>query len=68
MVIHIWSDNSTGSSIENLAEGLYSVTVTDLNGCSVTNDIPLESENEICLDIPEAISPNKDLINDVWEY
>ncbi len=62
----IWSDNSTGNSLTNIPSGEYSVTVSDLNGCSVTSSLEVEPLNESCLVIPNAISPNGDLINDIW--
>jgi hypothetical protein len=31
-----WSNGSTGSSVDGLANGIYSVTVTDASGCSNT--------------------------------
>ena len=61
-----WSDNSTSRDLTNIHSGFYSVKVTDLNGCSIRDSINLESQNEICLIIPNAISPNGDLINDEW--
>jgi gliding motility-associated-like protein len=61
-----WSDNSTNPDLLNIPAGLYKVTVTDLNHCSVKDSVKIEPLNEICLLIPNAISPNEDLINDVW--
>jgi gliding motility-associated-like protein len=61
-----WSDNSTGRNITNIPSGLYKVTVSDLNGCSVRDSVFVEPQRETCLIIPNAISPNGDLINDVW--
>jgi gliding motility-associated-like protein len=61
-----WSDNSTGTTISEIFEGIYSVTVSDANGCLAKSDIILRSQYESCLVIPNAISPNGDLINDVW--
>jgi len=61
-----WSDNSTHRDLSNISSGFYRVTLTDLNGCSVIDSVRLYGLNKICLVIPEAISPNKDLINDVW--
>lgn len=64
---YLWSDNSTTSTIAGINSGLYHVTVTDINMCSVTDSINLEPVNEACLIIPNAISPNGDLINDEWK-
>ena len=61
-----WSDNSTGKKISDLNEGEYGLIVTDQNGCSVRDSIKLNSLHETCVIIPNAISPNGDLINDVW--
>jgi gliding motility-associated-like protein len=61
-----WSDNSILGNISNIPAGYYSVTVSDMNGCSVKDSVRLKGMNKICLTIPEAISPNRDLINDVW--
>jgi gliding motility-associated-like protein len=64
--IYRWSDNSTGKGIPNISDGLYKVTVSDLNGCSRRDSVQVNPVNETCLTIPNAISPNGDLINDVW--
>ncbi len=61
-----WSDNSTGRDITNILNGLFSVTVKDMNGCTVRDSVLVEPQKEICLIIPNAISPNGDLINDEW--
>jgi gliding motility-associated-like protein len=62
----LWSDNSTIQNISTAVSGIYSVNVTDMNNCSVSDSVMIHPENEICLEIPNAISPNGDLINDVW--
>ena len=64
--LYRWSDNSNGSNLLNVVKGFYEVFVTDLNGCTVKDSITVEPRNETCLVIPNAISPNGDLINDVW--
>jgi gliding motility-associated-like protein len=64
--LYLWSDNSTKSTLVNIPEGYYKVTVTDMNGCSVKDSVHVKPVNETCLIIPNAISPNGDLINDVW--
>jgi gliding motility-associated-like protein len=61
-----WSDNSTTRNLSNISVGLYIVKVTDLNGCSAVDSLQVTPENETCLVISNAISPNGDLINDVW--
>jgi len=61
-----WSDNSTTATIADALSGPYEVTVTDMNMCTATDTINLDPVNEACLLIPNAISPNGDLINDVW--
>jgi gliding motility-associated-like protein len=61
-----WSDNSSGRNISNIGEGNYKLAVNDHNGCTVKDSLFLSSLNETCLIIPNAISPNGDLINDVW--
>ncbi|MDP3002317.1 MAG: gliding motility-associated C-terminal domain-containing protein, partial [Bacteroidales bacterium] len=61
-----WSDNSTGRNVSNILKGFYKVSVKDLNGCSIKDSVIIEPLNETCLIIPDAISPNGDLINDVW--
>jgi gliding motility-associated-like protein len=61
-----WSDNSTESTLANILPGIYSVTATDMNGCVISKSTDLKPQHETCLVIPNAISPNGDLINDVW--
>ncbi len=38
---YLWSDGSTGTSLSNLVPGVYSVTITDINGCFGTQDITI---------------------------
>ncbi len=61
-----WSDNSTTKSLTDITAGFYSLTVRDLNGCVVKDSLFVDPQNESCLVIPNAISPNGDLINDEW--
>ncbi len=60
-----WSNKSTDKNLVNISGGLYTVTVTDQNGCSANDSIQVKTTFESCLTIPNAISPNGDLINDV---
>ncbi|MCX6327271.1 MAG: gliding motility-associated C-terminal domain-containing protein [Bacteroidia bacterium] len=61
-----WSENSTSRNISNILKGFYKVLVTDQNGCSIKDSVKINPLNETCLIIPNAISPNNDMINDVW--
>jgi gliding motility-associated-like protein len=61
-----WSDNSTTQSLTKILKGFYKVTVTDANNCVVKDSVRMVPLNETCLIIPNAISPNNDNINDVW--
>jgi gliding motility-associated-like protein len=61
-----WSDNSTTQNLYNILEGMYTVVVTDGNDCSAKDSVKMEPLNKSCLLIPNAISPNGDNINDVW--
>ena len=59
-------DGSTGNSLANILPGIYRLTVTDQNNCVISKSVDLKPQQESCLVIPNAISPNGDLINDVW--
>jgi gliding motility-associated-like protein len=61
-----WSDNSTNSKLSEILKGFYKISVIDMNGCSIKDSVIVEPLKETCLSIPDAISPNSDLINDVW--
>jgi hypothetical protein len=37
-----------------------------MNGCTIRDSVIVEPLNETCLIIPNAFSPNGDLINDEW--
>jgi len=38
---YLWSNNTTGQTISNLKTGVYSLTVTDANGCAVTKSVSI---------------------------
>ena len=63
---YLWSDNSTSKDLTAIAAGNYIVYVTDANKCSVRGNVDVIPQQELCLIINDAISPNGDQINDVW--
>ena len=52
--------------IKGLPSGVYSVTVTDANGCSFTFDHEEISERAPRIRLPNAFSPNNDGMNDTF--
>lgn len=42
-----WSNGATGSSIDNLTSGIYALTVTDANGCSVLENVFVNEPQDI---------------------
>lgn len=61
---YLWSNSVTTAGISVSEPGTYSVSVTDANGCDTLGSVMI---NEICLNIPDAFSPNADGVNDTWE-
>jgi len=66
---YIWEHDSSinDSVITNLLSGTYQLTVSDINNCSKTFEIILESIEDACLLIPTLFTPNNDDYNDKWE-
>ncbi len=63
-----WSTGGEFNIIENLSQGQYFVTITDKrDDCSVVDTTFLYPDNEICIRIPNAFSPNGDGINETWD-
>lgn len=60
---YLWSNGITDTIITLTETGLYTVTITDVNGCtaiaSYNYDVPLK--------IPTCITPNGDKVNDDFE-
>jgi gliding motility-associated-like protein len=64
---YLWHDDNTITDYRYaVPAGEYHVTVTDANSCSVTDTIVVTSERELCISIPNAISPNNDGVHDEW--
>ncbi|MCK4750810.1 MAG: gliding motility-associated C-terminal domain-containing protein, partial [Bacteroidales bacterium] len=63
----VWEDGSSDAYREGLRPNQYSVEVTDDHFCTTRDTIILVSEEESCLSIPTAFTPNADGTNDTWE-
>jgi gliding motility-associated-like protein len=55
-----WNNGYTGEDLVNVAQGLYTVTVTDANNCS--------SQNSVNVGQPTAISLDIDIVSEVLCY
>lgn len=63
---YLWSTGDTTSYLNNLIAGEYMLNVSDSLDCSAMLIIPIETDNQNCIVIPTAISPNGDGSNDSW--
>ncbi|MBN2730457.1 MAG: gliding motility-associated C-terminal domain-containing protein [Bacteroidales bacterium] len=61
-----WSNGSDSSFVGDLEPGTYILTVTDNNGCQLTNDYILPESLNDCIFIPSSFTPNGDGTNDTW--
>ncbi len=61
---YLWSDNSTSSSVQNVAAGPYILTVTDGNGCILEKHFDICIEGIECYQAITVITPNGDGKND----
>jgi len=51
----------TNTTFENVASGIHSITVKDVNGCS-----ELTNNNVLIIGYPKYFTPNGDTYNDTW--
>jgi len=63
-----WSNGLSGESVNRLAPGGYTVTVSS-STCSVTREfvVPTDPDGDCFLTFFTAFSPNGDGVNDVWK-
>jgi len=63
---YLWSNGSTGSSVEVSEGNTYTVTVTDENGCIGSDSILIRDVCPTFVFVPNVFSPNFDGVNDVF--
>lgn len=59
-----WSNGASGSAANALGAGIYTVTVTDANGCSAQLTIELTAPEDLIM--PTGFTPNQDGFNDAF--
>ena len=64
-----WSNGlgaGPSQSVSPSSTTTYTVTGTDANGCTSTDDVMVEIDNGNCFNVPNVFSPNGDGKNDTW--
>ncbi len=56
--LYEWSTGSFNSSLDMLAEGDYSLTVTDFNGCTFQDSFQIKAPDSLILNIEETTDPS----------
>jgi len=65
-VTYQWQDGSSSPTYKLKTGGVYSVKVTDENGCMASDTVTIKEVNCSLANIPNTFTPNGDGINDVW--
>lgn len=63
---YFWHNNTNGTSstINDLAYGIYTLTVTDSRGCAITDTVHINPGPCCNIFLPNAFTPNNDGLND----
>ena len=62
-----WSHGETTKNVEDLPGGDYTVTARDQHNCPMQKIMYISVPDILCIEIPNAFTPNGDGINDTWE-
>ncbi|MCX7955318.1 MAG: gliding motility-associated C-terminal domain-containing protein [Bacteroidales bacterium] len=60
-----WSNGSTSKDINNLTYGTYYITITDYNGCTISDTVFVDYKMKD-IEVFNTFTPNGDGINDKW--
>lgn len=63
---YLWSDGSTNAQLAIPAEGTYTVTVTNSDGCTAEDSISFILDCNTSIFIPNTFSPNDDNTNELF--
>ena len=63
---YLWSDGSSAPAIDAVEAGTYTVTVTDLNGCTGEDSVRVVENCFTDMFFPTAFTPNNDGKNEVF--
>ena len=55
-VSYLWDNGSTEATTSGLSAGIHTVTVTDANGCAVTESVTVNADTNITADVQTAAS------------
>lgn len=66
--LYEWNTNpvQNSASATNLVTGVYHVVVKDANACITATQVPVEQELCCRLFLPDAFTPNRDGVNDMY--
>lgn len=67
---YLWNTGATSMNLNNVPNGLYTITVTDSNFCTSQKNYPVNYSKENCENavfIPQGFSPDEDGTNDVFK-
>ncbi len=63
---YLWATGETTNSVANLDAGLYSITVTDAQACTLVVDVLVDPVANECVNPVNTFTPNGDEYNDTW--